>query len=94
MFGFRGNQNQKYTNPVIALTCNKGGFLGINDLACFDPVFKYYEPHEGEIVSVKCCPHNKDLFLTSGTDGQIRVYVLDQVSINKTVKLFRNSHVW
>jgi len=65
---------------VFTIMSIKGGFLGINDLPCFDPVFKYYEPHGGEIVSVQCCPHNKDLFLTSGTDGEVRIYVLNQVN--------------
>ncbi|XP_019755719.1 cytoplasmic dynein 2 intermediate chain 2-like [Dendroctonus ponderosae] len=44
----------------------------------YDPVFKYYEPHKGEIVAIKFSPDRKDLFLTSGTDGQIRIYRIDQ----------------
>lgn len=47
----------------------------------YDPVFKYYEPHKGEIVTIKFSPDRKDLFLTSGTDGEIRIYRIDQVSI-------------
>lgn len=45
----------------------------------FDPVFKFYEPHEGEIINVAFSPNRKDMFMTTGTDGEIRVYTLGQV---------------
>lgn len=51
-----------------------------HEVPFYDPVFKYYEPHKGEIVSIRFLVHRKDMFLTSGTDGEIRVYLLDQVS--------------
>ncbi|XP_030758051.1 WD repeat-containing protein 34-like [Sitophilus oryzae] len=44
----------------------------------FDPIFKYYQPHKGEIASVKFSLTHKDMFLTCGTDGEIRIYLIDQ----------------
>ncbi|XP_066147909.1 cytoplasmic dynein 2 intermediate chain 2-like [Euwallacea fornicatus] len=51
---------------------------GNKGLRFYDPVYKYYEPHKGEILSIKCSPHKKEMFLTCGTEGEIRIYVLDQ----------------
>ncbi|CAG9761581.1 unnamed protein product [Ceutorhynchus assimilis] len=44
----------------------------------YDPVFKYYELHRGEIVSIKFPLQTKDMFLTSATDGEIRIYLVHQ----------------
>lgn len=44
-----------------------------------DPVFKYYEPHEGEIQSISFSPNRSEMFLSHGTNGEIRIYVLGQV---------------
>ncbi|XP_018580092.1 WD repeat-containing protein 34-like isoform X2 [Anoplophora glabripennis] len=43
-----------------------------------DPAFKYYEPHEGEITSVSISPNRNDMFMTSGTDAEIRIYLFGQ----------------
>lgn len=51
------------------------------ELPISDPVFKYYEPHDGEIQSVKFSPNRREMFLTLGTLGEIRIYVLGQVSL-------------
>lgn len=60
--------------------------LGVNqlkgstpELPVSDPVFKYYEPHEGEIQTIRCSPNRRDLFMTSANDGEIRIYVIGQV---------------
>ncbi|KAJ8920509.1 hypothetical protein NQ315_005378 [Exocentrus adspersus] len=45
-----------------------------------DPVFKYYEPHEGEIISISISPNRNDMFMTSGTDAEIRVYLFGQAN--------------
>ncbi|XP_050512216.1 cytoplasmic dynein 2 intermediate chain 2-like [Diabrotica virgifera virgifera] len=43
-----------------------------------DPSFKFYEPHEGEVVSVNFSPNRKDMFMTYGTDAEIRLYLIGQ----------------
>ncbi|XP_060520299.1 cytoplasmic dynein 2 intermediate chain 2-like [Cylas formicarius] len=48
------------------------------DEPLLDPVYKYYEPHQGEVTRVKFSPDRKEMFLTNGTDGEIRIYLLDQ----------------
>ncbi|XP_050296697.1 cytoplasmic dynein 2 intermediate chain 2-like [Anthonomus grandis grandis] len=60
---------------VLGATELKGPSI---DKPYWDPVYTFYEPHKGEISIVKFCLQRKDLFLTSGTDGEIRIYLLDQ----------------
>ncbi|CAH0553944.1 unnamed protein product [Brassicogethes aeneus] len=43
-----------------------------------DPVVKYYESQESEISAVSFSPNRKEMFMTLGTDCDVRVYVLDQ----------------
>ncbi|XP_056632887.1 cytoplasmic dynein 2 intermediate chain 2-like isoform X1 [Diorhabda sublineata] len=43
-----------------------------------DPSFKYYEPHEGEVVSVSFSPNRKEMFMSYGTDSEIRIYLIGQ----------------
>lgn len=45
----------------------------------YDPVFKYYEPHNGELVSIQFSPNNAEMFLSSGNDAEIRIYIIGQV---------------
>ncbi|KAL2716222.1 WD repeat-containing protein 34-like [Vespula squamosa] len=55
-----------------------------------DPVIDEYERHEGSITCVKCSP-SRNLFVTSGTNKDIRIYDLDQnvsqysISLESTV---------
>lgn len=44
-----------------------------------DPVFKYYQPHEGEVVSVSFSPNRKEMFMSNGSEGEIHIYLLQQV---------------
>ncbi|RZC40461.1 WD repeat-containing protein 34-like [Asbolus verrucosus] len=44
----------------------------------FDSVFKYYESHKGEVTSVRFSPNRKDMFLTNGSDSEIRIYMIGQ----------------
>lgn len=46
----------------------------------YDPVYKYYEPHKGDIISIKFSPDHGDMFVTSGNDAEIRIYLIGQVS--------------
>ncbi|KAF2887787.1 hypothetical protein ILUMI_18386 [Ignelater luminosus] len=43
-----------------------------------DPVFKYYEPHEGEINTVRFSPNRQDMFLSTASDSEIRIYIIGQ----------------
>nr|XP_023021351.1 WD repeat-containing protein 34-like [Leptinotarsa decemlineata] len=43
-----------------------------------DPVFKYYLPHEGEVTSVSFSPNRSEMFMSCGTDAEIRVYLIGQ----------------
>ncbi|KAI4457927.1 wd40/yvtn repeat-like-containing domain superfamily [Holotrichia oblita] len=59
-------------------------FVGsTNDVPISDPVYKYYNPHEGEIRKISFSPNRKEMFLTCGTDGEVRIYILGQVSIER-----------
>ncbi|KAG5873372.1 hypothetical protein JTB14_022975 [Gonioctena quinquepunctata] len=43
-----------------------------------DPVFKYYEPHEGEVTLLRFSPNRSELFMSCGTDAEIRIYMIGQ----------------
>lgn len=65
-------------NYLLKNTSNSGS---TTELPVSDPVYKYYEPNEGEIQIIKFSPNRREMFLTLSTLGEIRVYVLGQVSI-------------
>lgn len=44
-----------------------------------DSAYKYYHSHKGEVTSVAFSPNRKDMFMTNGTDLEIRIYMIDQV---------------
>lgn len=44
-----------------------------------DPVYKYYQPHEGEVIGVSFSPNRKEMFMSFGSEGEIHVFILDQV---------------
>lgn len=44
----------------------------------YDPVYQYYQPHESGVISVQFSKVKKDVFMTSGSDHQIRIYVIGQ----------------
>lgn len=46
-----------------------------------DPVIDEYERHEGSITCVKCSPI-RNLFVTAGTDKEIRMYDFEEVTIS------------
>ncbi|XP_063926225.1 cytoplasmic dynein 2 intermediate chain 2-like isoform X2 [Zophobas morio] len=43
-----------------------------------DSVFKYHQPHKGEVNSISFSPNRKDMFMTSGSDLEIRIYLIEQ----------------
>lgn len=48
-------------------------------MSVFDPSVSLFEKHEGEISTVSFSPHRKDVFLTCGSDNEIRIFNIDQV---------------
>ncbi|XP_017781068.1 PREDICTED: WD repeat-containing protein 34-like [Nicrophorus vespilloides] len=48
------------------------------DCPISDPVYKYYTAHEGEITTILFSPNRREMFMTNGSDGEIRIYVLNQ----------------
>ncbi|KAK5650559.1 hypothetical protein RI129_001588 [Pyrocoelia pectoralis] len=50
------------------------------EVPILDPVIKYYEPHDGEIITVRFSPNRKDMFMSCATDGEIRIYLTEQES--------------
>lgn len=46
-----------------------------------DPVIDEYERHEGSITCVKCSPI-RNLFVTAGTDKEIRIYDFEEVKLH------------
>lgn len=51
-------------------------FLG--DATLVDPVIDEYERHGGSVTCIKCSPL-RNLFVSSATDKEIRIYNLDEV---------------
>ncbi|KAG7200836.1 hypothetical protein KM043_003205 [Ampulex compressa] len=51
-----------------------------------DPVLDEYERHEGSVTCVKCHP-TSDLFITVGTDNEIRVYDIEQNSSQRSISV-------
>ncbi|XP_031332328.1 WD repeat-containing protein 34-like [Photinus pyralis] len=54
---------------------------------------KYYEPHEGEIITVRFSPNRKDMFMSCGTDGEIRIYLTKQESPARVIFVEELYHV-
>ncbi|XP_070164711.1 cytoplasmic dynein 2 intermediate chain 2 [Polyergus mexicanus] len=56
------------------------------DTTLIDPVIDEYERHEGSITCIKCSPlHN--LFVSSTTDKEIRIYNLDEHISQQTISV-------
>lgn len=61
----------KYINKIYI-------FFFPGDATLIDPVIDEYERHGGSITCIKCAPL-RDLFVSSATDKEIRIYSLDEV---------------
>lgn len=48
------------------------------DVPLADPVYRYYKPHEGEVTSISFSVNRKEMFMSSGSEGEIHIYILDQ----------------
>ncbi|XP_043289383.1 cytoplasmic dynein 2 intermediate chain 2-like [Venturia canescens] len=51
-----------------------------------DPVVSEYERHEGSVTCIKCSP-TRNIFLTCGTDKEIRLYNIDQTNRLQTINV-------
>jgi len=60
---------------------NKRFLLILGDATLIDPVIDEYERHGGSITCIKCSPL-RNLFVSSATDKEIRIYNLDEVNIS------------
>ncbi|GLV31925.1 uncharacterized protein CBL_07684 [Carabus blaptoides fortunei] len=49
-------------------------------VSIFDPSVSAFEKHEGEISTVTFSPHRNDIFLTCGSDNEIRIFNIDQIT--------------
>ena len=61
------------------------------DESLMDPVIDEYERHEGSITCVKCSPI-RNLFVTAGTDKEIRIYDFDEHTSLRSIS-FENTIV-
>ncbi|XP_071051464.1 cytoplasmic dynein 2 intermediate chain 2-like isoform X1 [Onthophagus taurus] len=50
-----------------------------------DPVYKYFEPHESEIVKVQFSPNRKEMFFSYTNSGQLRIYILNEDEPAQTI---------
>lgn len=55
------------------------GDVDDSDNPLSDPVVSEYERHEGSVTCIKCSP-TRNIFLSCGTDKEIRLYDIDQVN--------------
>lgn len=55
-----------------------------------DPYVNSYNGHDGEVTIIDFSPHRKELFLTCGTDDQIKIFHVDQVI---ECCIFQNSYI-
>lgn len=71
--------SNKFLNFILFYESNHQ-FLILDDETLMDPVVDEYERHEGSITCIKCSPI-RNLFVTAGTDKEIRIYHFEEVII-------------
>ncbi|XP_076345784.1 cytoplasmic dynein 2 intermediate chain 2-like [Tachypleus tridentatus] len=78
-------------DPSICLIATEGGGViqgsfntqsvagyGASSFTLKNPVVMSFTPHQGYIGSIQSSPHTRNLFLTCGSDGELRIYSLLQ----------------
>ncbi|PNF15363.1 WD repeat-containing protein 34 [Cryptotermes secundus] len=45
-----------------------------------DPVLNAFEKHQGAVTCIQCSLHHKNMFISCGTDSEIRIYHTEQVT--------------
>lgn len=53
---------------------------GFTSVSLKNPITMCFEKHKGQITSVQFSKFSRNIFLTSGSDGELRIYTLLQVS--------------
>ncbi|KAL3280215.1 hypothetical protein HHI36_017715 [Cryptolaemus montrouzieri] len=56
----------------------------------YDPVYQYYQHHEGQVISVQFSKVREDVFMTTAMDLQTRIYVIGQEEAARVI-FFENS---
>lgn len=67
--------------------CQRKRALSNKDLDCCDPVLNFLDGHKGTVTGVQWVPGSKDLFLSCGTDLELRVYSLTDLSVLRIIHL-------
>jgi WD40 repeat protein len=44
-----------------------------------DPVLNAFDKHQGAVTCVQSSPHHENMFISCGTDNEIRIYHMKQV---------------
>jgi len=78
---WRPSKVRIYYNKIFHQeTLNKKFLSILGDATLIDPVIDEYERHGGSITCIKCSPL-RNLFVSSATDKEIRIYNLDEVNL-------------
>lgn len=57
------------------------------DLDCYDPLLNILSGHKGTVTGVQWVPGSKDLFLSSGTDSELRLYSVSEFNLIRIIHL-------
>lgn len=52
----------------------------MTSVALKNPITMCFERHQGQVTSVEFSKFSRNIFLSSGSDGELRIYTLLQVS--------------
>ena len=50
-----------------------------------DPVLNAFDKHQGAVTCVQSSPHHENIFISCGTDNEIRIYHMKQVCFSSIV---------
>lgn len=81
-------------NPEMFIVGAEGGMIihcsvlgaaklpsNTSDVPILDSAITYYNKLQGEVTAVSFSPNRKDMFMTCSTSAEIRIYIVDQVSV-------------
>ncbi|XP_054716481.1 cytoplasmic dynein 2 intermediate chain 2-like [Uloborus diversus] len=57
---------------------NPASYTGVTSVELKNPITMSFERHKGQVTSVQFSPFTRNIFLTSGSDGEVRLYNLMQ----------------
>lgn len=58
---------------------------GFTTVPLKNPVSMCFERHKGQVTSVQFSKFSRNIFLSSGSDGELRIYTLLQVRSRKII---------